>query len=265
MPVRRSRSTTSAACSRTLTAGAWMWCSDTSSTVLGSSALAASAANCSSPIPISTSGSNVANRSSSPTARGCRRLSAASRRSKVPATCLNALYCSSRAKSRSRASSSARSSSSSTSPCGSSRAALRSRRVEAMSRNDVVCSRSQTGPPAFTKAMNSSVTVASATSVMSSLCLEIRLSSRSKGPSKLSSRTANAGGRVGVGRERRRRPAHSSVSRRTRTLSSPCASKSASTSARASRTRRPRSTASPCSPRSWSRACSRWSSSAEVT
>ena len=145
MPVRRSRSTTRAACSRTLTAGAWMWCSDTSSTVLGSSALAASAANCSSPIPISTSGSNVANRSSSPTARGCRRLSAASRRSKVPATCLKALYCSSRAKSRSRASSSARSSSSSTSPCGSSRAALRSRRVEAMSRNDVVCSRSQTG------------------------------------------------------------------------------------------------------------------------
>ena len=41
--------------------------------------------------------------------------------------------------------------------------------------------------------MNSSVTVARATSVMSSLCLEIRLSSRSKGPSKLSSRTANAG------------------------------------------------------------------------
>ena len=41
-------------------------------------------------------------------------------------------------------------------------------------------------------AMNSSVTVDSATSVMSSLCLEIRLSSRSNGPSKLSRRTANA-------------------------------------------------------------------------
>ena len=36
-----------------------MWCSDTSSTGLGSSALAASAANCSSPMPISTSGSSA--------------------------------------------------------------------------------------------------------------------------------------------------------------------------------------------------------------
>ena len=64
----------------------------------------------------------------------------------TPATCLNARYCSSRAKSRSRASSRARSSSSSTSPCGSSRAALRSSSVAATSRNDVVCSRSQIGP-----------------------------------------------------------------------------------------------------------------------
>ena len=72
-------------------------------------------------------------------AAGSRRPAA---RAKVPATSLNALYCSSRAKSRSRASSSARSSSSSTSPCGSSRAALRSSRVEATSRNDVICSRS---------------------------------------------------------------------------------------------------------------------------
>ncbi len=46
VPLRRSRSTTSAACSRTLTAGAWMCCSDSSSSGLGSSALAASAANC---------------------------------------------------------------------------------------------------------------------------------------------------------------------------------------------------------------------------
>ena len=43
MPVRRSRSTTSAACSRTLTLAAWMCCSDTSSTGLGSIAFAASA------------------------------------------------------------------------------------------------------------------------------------------------------------------------------------------------------------------------------
>src|SRR5215213_2588576 len=39
--------------------------------------------------------------------------------------------------------------------------------------------------------MNSSVTWCRATSVMSSLCFEIRLSKRSKGPSKLSSRTSN--------------------------------------------------------------------------
>src|SRR4051794_6628199 len=38
--------------------------------------------------------------------------------------------------------------------------------------------------------MNSSVTSCRATSVMSSLCFEIRLSSRSKGPSKFSSRTS---------------------------------------------------------------------------
>src|SRR5690606_19526627 len=40
-------------------------------------------------------------------------------------------------------------------------------------------------------AMNSSVTFDSATSVMSSLCLAISVSSRSKGPSKLSRRTRN--------------------------------------------------------------------------
>ena len=79
VPLRRSRSTTRAACSRTLTLAAWMCCSDTSSTGLGSSAFAASRANWSSPIPISTSGSSAANRSSSPTARGCRVDSPASR------------------------------------------------------------------------------------------------------------------------------------------------------------------------------------------
>ena len=56
MPLRRSRSTTSAACSRTLTLAAWMCWSETSWTGLGSIALAASSANCSSPMPISTSG-----------------------------------------------------------------------------------------------------------------------------------------------------------------------------------------------------------------
>ncbi|ROQ98787.1 hypothetical protein EDE04_5328 [Streptomyces sp. 2132.2] len=52
---------------------------------------------------------------------------------------------------------------------------------------------------------------------------------------------------------------------RTRMLASPRDSRSASTTATASRTMRPRSTASPCSPRSTSRACSRsMSSSAET-
>ena len=60
VPTRRSRSTTSAACSRTLTAGAWMWCSDTSTSGRGASALAARKAKASSPIPISTSGSSPA-------------------------------------------------------------------------------------------------------------------------------------------------------------------------------------------------------------
>ena len=54
--------------SRTLTRGAWMCCKESSGAGLGWSALAARAANCSRPMPMSTSGSNVANRSSSPTA-----------------------------------------------------------------------------------------------------------------------------------------------------------------------------------------------------
>ena len=63
--------------------------------------------------------------------------------------------------------------------------------------------------------MNSSVTCDSATSVMSSLCLEIRLSSRSNGPSKLSRCSSKAGASLGrgSGTQRRRRsslaqPAH---------------------------------------------------------
>ena len=71
----------------------------------------------------------------------------------------------------------------------------------------MVCSRSHASPAALMCAMNSSVTCDSATSVTSSLCLLIRLSSRSKGPSKLSRRTANAPARPG-----RRRRATSSAS-----------------------------------------------------
>ena len=107
----------------------------------------------------------------------------------MSAICLYARYWSSRAKSRSRASSRARSASSSTSAAGSSRAAFRSSSVAATTRNSVVWSRSQSGPIARMYAMNSSVTLESATSVTSSLCLEISWRSRSKGPSKLASRT----------------------------------------------------------------------------
>ena len=103
-------------------------------------------------------------------------------------------------------------------------------------------------------AMNSSVTCESATSVTSILCLLIRLSSRSKGPSKLSRCTANAARSLrGLARTRSTswassgataRSCHRAISRCTSTLSSPLASRSASAIAIASRTSRPRSTAS---------------------
>src|SRR5690606_32728186 len=134
---------------------------------------------------------SLVNCGSSPTARGYRRPCSASTSAIQPDTILNARYCSSRANSRSRASNSARSSGSSTSPDGSSRAALRSSRVAATTTNELVCSRSQASPAALMCAMNSSVTLDNATSVMSSLCLEMSCSSRSNGPSKLSSRTLN--------------------------------------------------------------------------
>ena len=94
--------------------------------------------------------------------------------------------------------------------------------------------------------MNSSVTFDSATSVMSSLCLAIRLSSRSNGTlevveAHLEGRRLGSR-RVGGGRPMVVIPR---CSRRTSALSSPFASKSASASAIASRTSRPRSTASP--------------------
>ena len=128
----------------------------------------------------------------------------------------------------------------------------------------VACGRA----PALTWAMNSSVTRDSATSVMSSLCLEIRLSSRSKGPSKLSSRTSKR--RLGpASRRLARRVDVGTVIPRSAVGPGRCrrraASKSASTSATASRTSRPRSTARPCWRRSASRACSMSSSSSEVT
>src|SRR3712207_207450 len=84
-----------------------------------------------------------------------------------------------------------RSSSSSTSAAGSSRAAFRSSRVAATTRNSLAWSRSSSFPSARRWAMNSSVTWDSAISVMSSLCLPISCSSRSNGPSKFVSRTVN--------------------------------------------------------------------------
>ena len=64
-----------------------------------------------------------------------------------------------------------------------------SRSVAATTRNSVVRDRSG---EAFMKAMNSSVTWASATSVMSSFLRAIRDRSRSKGPSKTGSLTAKS-------------------------------------------------------------------------
>src|SRR5215207_2381885 len=88
------------------------------------------------------------------------------------------------------------SSSSSTSPAGRSRAALRSRSVAAITRNSLASSRAQSSP-SFCRfrmyLMNSSVTVAMATSVMSSWCLAISPRRRSNGPVKLASRTSKPG------------------------------------------------------------------------
>ena len=193
----------------------------------------------------------------------------------LPATCLKALYCSRRANSRSRASSSAKSSSSSTSPCGSSRAALRSSSVEATTRKDDVCSRSHSGPPALMCAMNSSVTFDSATSVMSSLCLAIRLSSRSNGTLEVVELQCEPGRGLRLhsclgwfrgslrSHLNHRGSRHACVSCLTSALSSPLASRSAKARDTAARTSRPRSIEVPSARRSVSRACSRSSSSSE--
>src|SRR5690606_18572104 len=190
-PSSLSRATTLPAGSCTLTGGAWMWSTYTWGVGLGGIAFTASFAKPAAPMLMTTSGSSSAWCGSRPTVRGWRRASASSRSLKISAMRLYARYCSSRANSRSRASSRARSASSSTSAAGSSRAALRSSRVAATTRNSVVSSRSQSGPSARMYAMNSSVTRDSATSVTSSLCLAISCSSRSNGPSKLASRTVN--------------------------------------------------------------------------
>ena len=126
-----------AACSRTLTAGACRWASPTVGACLGTIARAAITASCSGVTVISSSGSSAARCGSRDAVRGCIRPAVAIRSAKVCAMSLNARYCSRRAKSMSRASMRARSSSSSGPDCGSSRAALRSSRVAATSRNSV--------------------------------------------------------------------------------------------------------------------------------
>ena len=136
--VRRSRSTMTAACSRTLTGGACRWSRPTIGGGLGIIARAAITASCSGVIPSTSSGSSCGELWLHRRRRGDpRRPRRPSARRSVAATSLNARYCSSRANSRSRASSRARSSSSSTSAAGSSRAALRSSRVAATTRNSL--------------------------------------------------------------------------------------------------------------------------------
>ena len=141
------------------------------------------------PTPINTSGSSWAKCGSNATVLGKDFSSRSIRSLKIAAISLKARYCSSRAKSRSRASNKARSDSSSTSPDGSNLAAFKSKRVAATTKNSVVLSKSQPFSlfsNCFIYEMNSSVTVPSATSVISILCLEISCKSRSKGPSKFS-------------------------------------------------------------------------------
>jgi hypothetical protein len=103
------------------------------------------------------------------------------------AASLNARYCKSLENRRSRASKSASDALSSSSMRGSRCAAFISRSVAATTRNSVV--RDKSGD-AFMKAMNSSVTCASATSVMSSFLRAISERRRSNGPSKTGSETA---------------------------------------------------------------------------
>src|SRR5450830_1862282 len=179
-----------AACSRTVTVVAYRWeVSTVTGRCLVDKAWAAKIASSFGPICQTSSGSSAASCGSSATARGNRRPSLASRSANHAATSLKARYCMSRANNRSRASSSSMSSASSTSPAGSKRAALKSNRVAATTRNSLAWLRSQV-PSAFSAArmyeMNSSVTEARATSVMSSLCLPISESSRSNGPEKFS-------------------------------------------------------------------------------
>ena len=185
MRSRRSRSMTRTACSRTLTAGACRCSRPTVGATRGVIARPAIIASCSGVTPITSSGSSAANRGSSPAWRAVIRPAVAIRSAKDAAMSLNARYCSSRAKSRSRASISARSSSSCGASWGSSRADLMSSRVAATSRNSEAWLRSQSVSDAWWArmcAMNSSVTLARAISVMSSLCLEMSPSSRSNGP-----------------------------------------------------------------------------------
>ena len=144
----------------------------TTGVTLGVKTRSAIAAKRCAPTPINTSGSNAAKAGSRATTRA-KDLSAVAMRSlKVAAISLNARYCNSLANNRSRASSRARSSSSSTSPDGSNRAAFKSSKVAATTRNSVACSSSQPSPEASRpriNEMNSSVTMLKETSVTSIL------------------------------------------------------------------------------------------------
>ena len=135
----------SAACSRTLTMGAWMWSTATVGTSRGYERRSGQPGELLRPDAQQHLGQGGRELRFQRHRPGVAAACSANRPWNNAATCLYARYCISRAKSRSRASSRARSSSSSTSPLGSSRAAFRSSRVAATSRNSVAVPSSQAG------------------------------------------------------------------------------------------------------------------------
>ena len=133
----RRASTTNIDSAATLTRALWRCSTLTSGGALGVKTRSAMAAKRWGPTPMRTSGRRAASPASSATTRANDLSARAMDSWKWAAISLNARYCKRRAKRISRASSRARSSSSSISPLGSRRAALRSSRVAAITRNSV--------------------------------------------------------------------------------------------------------------------------------
>ena len=133
----RRASTTRLDSSITLTRGRCRCSTLTTGELLGVKTRSAIAANRAGPTPIRTSGSRALRAASKATTRAKDLSDSAIRSAKVAAISLKARYCKRRAKRISLASRRARSSSSSTSPLGRRRAAFKSKRVAATTKNSV--------------------------------------------------------------------------------------------------------------------------------